>query len=169
MNILAAIFRNAICKFLSPIPIRRIYNFISVKSKVIDDLLVECSSTWIKQSEQVMEISLAMCHFIYFNNIRFELFPFYKYFTKKYEMWGFYFQNLSEDFPALLTEKTHKYPFCMALVSTLHILPFFFPMERKDMMESFVLQSPNQFFIYNKPTQKHTQGFYPPWKKQPTG
>lgn len=34
-------------------------------------------------------------------------------------------------------------------------------MEREERMKSFILQIPNQFLIYKKPTQKPTQSFYP--------
>ena len=169
MNILAAIFRNTICKFLFPIPIRRIYNFISVKSKVIDDLLVECSNTWIKQSKRVTEISLAMCRLIYFNKIRFELFPFYKYFTKKYEMWGFYFQQFIWGLSSITYKENSQISILYGVSFNFAYLAFFFQWnERKWWNPSFCKAQINSLFITSQ-LKNILKAFIPPWKKQPTG
>ena len=100
-------------------PIERVYNFISVKkqfyfSKNQDyNLPVESCSMQIKQNKRVTEISPEMCCLIYFNKIRFELFPFPNILLRHKKCEAFISNNLSKDFPALLTKKTHKYPFSM--------------------------------------------------------
>lgn len=60
-----------------------------------------------------MEISLEIYLLIYFNKIRFELFPFTHILPKTMKYKAFLSNNFSEDFQHYLQRKTTNIHFCM--------------------------------------------------------